>query len=105
MARRPRKPGRPKAQNDDGLLLGEQGRIVLPKDVRARYGFKPGDRLRLERKDDGVMLRPAMDRHEALLRLRKEFRRLGITVDDLLRERRREAAREEREIRQYRGRG
>ena len=39
--------------------VGKRGTMVLPKDVRDRYGIREGDLLLVEERDDGLLLRPA----------------------------------------------
>lgn len=34
------------------------GRLVIPKDIRSRYGFKPGYNIEMEDTGTGVVLRP-----------------------------------------------
>lgn len=80
-------------------MVGDRGRVVLPSAVRAELGLKPGTRMLLSTEQDGSLrLRPyrsVADRNRGMLA------GLGPAgesmVDELLAERRREAAREDRE--------
>jgi AbrB family looped-hinge helix DNA binding protein len=79
------------------IVVGDRGRVVLPSDVRAELDLKPGTRMLLSTEADGsVRLRPyraVADRNRGVL--------AGIApaeeslVDELLAERRREAAHED----------
>lgn len=72
---------------DATLVLGQQGRLVIPAGIRAELGLNPGDRLNLYLDGGRLVLQRPQD---AL----SELRRLGATVpvarslvDDLLAER------------------
>ena len=76
------------------LVLGQQGRVVIPAEVRAALGLAPGDRLHLHL----VGGRLALERPEDAV---MELRGLAATVpasrslvDELLAERRAAAAAE-----------
>jgi AbrB family looped-hinge helix DNA binding protein len=81
------------------IVLGDRGRVVLPSDVRSALGLETGSRMLLSTERDGSLrLRPyrsVADQGRGML--------AGLTptgesmVDELLAERRREAAREDRE--------
>jgi len=77
---------------DATLVLGQQGRLVIPAEIRAALGLGPGDRLHLEVDGDRIVLR----RPEAAV---AELRALAAAlppgrslVDELLAERRAAAA-------------
>lgn len=36
--------------------MDELGRIVIPKDLRKQYGFKPGEDIYFEAYDDGILI-------------------------------------------------
>lgn len=81
-------------------VLGEDGRVVIPAAERRRLGFRPGDTLIGESDGTSILLRS----HEAVIREVQEFfapyKRPGVSeVDELIAERRAEAAREEEEAR------
>ncbi|HEY8740969.1 MAG TPA: AbrB/MazE/SpoVT family DNA-binding domain-containing protein [Candidatus Dormibacteraeota bacterium] len=77
------------------VQLGPQGRIVIPARLRRALGLKPGDRMVAGLEDQRVVL----ERREAVLaRLQASFADAvpaGVSlVDELIEERRAEAARE-----------
>jgi len=76
------------------ITIGDRGRIVLPAAVRAQLGLRPGARMLVSAEPDGsVRLRPyrsVADRHRGIL----ADLGAGSMVDDLIAERREEAARE-----------
>lgn len=81
------------------VVVGERGRLVLPSAVRAKVGIRPGTRLLLTIEPDGSLrLRPyraiAAQGRGLLAQLASPDRSM---VDELLAERRREAARESAE--------
>lgn len=81
------------------MRLGAQGRIVLPPTLRYRLGLSPGDELTVEERRDGVLLRPVGKTRALLLKMRSRWRKLGVTMDSLFDERRREAEREAKDAR------
>ena len=77
------------------VRLGPQGRIVIPAPVRRRLGVSPGDELALTVDDQRLILEP---RAAAAARARGMFRHLATevsAVDELIADRRQEAARDE----------
>ncbi|MGI8723365.1 MAG: AbrB/MazE/SpoVT family DNA-binding domain-containing protein [Geodermatophilaceae bacterium] len=77
---------------DATVVLGRQGRLVIPAEVRAALGLSPGDRLHLHLTGDRLVLQRPQD---AL----SELRRLGAAVppgrslvEELLADRRAAAA-------------
>ena len=82
----------------DYVKLGEDGRIVIPAAARRELGLVPGQTLVLESDGDTLLIRSG----DAVLRDTQDyFRRFaapGVSVvDDLIAERRFDAAREESE--------
>jgi len=77
--------------------LGAQGRIVIPVELRRALGLKPGDRLIARQEGESLIL----ERREAIeKRLLARFAcipRETRLADELIRERRTEARREESE--------
>jgi len=74
--------------------LGQGGRIVLPAEFREALGVKVGDELILSLKDDEIHVftrREAIKRAQGMLKHIAPGRSLA---DELIRERRAEAARE-----------
>lgn len=78
--------------------LGKGGRIVIPAEYRKRLGIEPGDEIIVTFKDGEIKIttvREAVRRAQAIVR---RFVPEGVSlVDELIQERRREAARESRE--------
>jgi AbrB family looped-hinge helix DNA binding protein len=87
------------ARTDRQIVVGERGRLVLPSAVRSELGIEPGTRLLLTTESDGSLrLRPYRAVAEAGLGLLAGLTPTGGSmVDELLAERRREAARERSE--------
>ncbi len=87
------------AHGERQVVVGDRGRIVLPSDVRSALGLGPGSRMLLSTEQDGSLrLRPyrsVADQGRGML--------AGLApahesmVDELLAERRRDVAREDRE--------
>ncbi len=78
--------------------LGKGGRVVIPADYRKRLGIEPGDEIIVSFKDGEIKITTV---REAVRRAQEIVRRFvpeGVSlVDELIQERRREAARESRE--------
>ncbi len=82
------------ANMDATIVLGRQGRLVIPADIRTALGLAPGDRLHLHLAGTRLVL----ERPDAAV---SELRQLGSgvprnrsLVDELLDERRAAAAKE-----------
>lgn len=77
------------------IRLGEGGRIVIPAAHRKALGVEPGDRMTISFVDGGLRITTWK---QALARLQEEFRRAippGVSLsEELIADRRREAARE-----------
>ena len=41
--------------------LDRFGRVVIPKKVRAELGLSPGDPLKVESRDDGILISPVQE--------------------------------------------
>lgn len=73
------------------------GKIVIPAELRREFGFKEGDTLVLEREGNGVVIKT----YEQVVReVQAELKRLigpykGSIADELIAERRAEAAAED----------
>ena len=52
-----------------GTLIDERGRVLVPKSLRDQFGLEPGAPVIVEADVDGVKLRRAIPREEALRRL------------------------------------
>ena len=78
--------------------LGKGGRVVIPAEYRKRLGIEPGDEIIVSFEDGEIKITTV---REAVRRAQEIVRRFvpeGVSlVDELIQERRREAARESRE--------
>jgi AbrB family looped-hinge helix DNA binding protein len=81
------------------VVVGDRGRVVLPSEVRAALGLKAGSRMLLSTERDGSLrLRPYRSVADQGRGMLAGLAPAGESiVDELLAERRREAAREDRE--------
>jgi antitoxin PrlF len=79
---------------DATLTLGQQGRLVIPADVRSRLGLHPGDRLRLRLSGNQLILERPEDAVAALRSLAGAVPAGRSLVAELLAERRAAAAEE-----------
>ena len=70
------------------LVLGKQGRIVIPADVRLALGLSAGDRLYLHVAGGRLVLERPGDAAAALRSLGSSVPRTRSLVDELLAERR-----------------
>jgi AbrB family looped-hinge helix DNA binding protein len=52
----------PQAAPSEPSLVGEQGTVVLPADLRRRFGIEVGTRVVAEEREDGILIRPAVRR-------------------------------------------
>jgi AbrB family looped-hinge helix DNA binding protein len=77
------------------VRVGPKGRVVLPVEARRALDIQEGDELVAVMEDDGVRL---MTRPAAIVRLRRMFADVeGSLADELIAERRADAAREAHE--------
>lgn len=79
---------------DATVVLGQQGRLVIPAEVRAALGLSPGDRLHLHLAGGRLILERPQDAVSELRRLGKTIPQTQSLVDELLAERRAAAAAE-----------
>ncbi len=79
---------------DATLLLGQQGRLVIPADVRLALGLTPGDRLHLHVTGQRLVLERQQDAVAELHRMGSNVPKARSLVDELLAERRLAAAAE-----------
>lgn len=76
------------------LVLGQQGRLVIPAEVRTALGLAPGDRLHLHVSGQRLVLQRQQDAAAELRGLATGIPRSRSLVEELLAERRVAAARE-----------
>lgn len=79
---------------DATLVLGQQGRIVIPADVRSALGLAPGDRLHLHIAGPRLVLQRQQDALAELRGMASDVPKTRSLVDELLAERRLAAAAE-----------
>src|SRR5437870_9480978 len=83
--------------------LTNDGRVVIPAPLRHRLGLKPGDRVVIDAEEDSLRLRSYAQVLEDVQEYFRPFAKPGVSiVDELIAERRAEAAREEAELAQWR---
>ena len=79
---------------DATLVLGQQGRVVIPAAIRTALGLAPGDRLHLQVTGRRLVLERQQDAIEELRRLASTVPEERSLVDELIAERRQAAAAE-----------
>ncbi|MGH9294902.1 MAG: AbrB/MazE/SpoVT family DNA-binding domain-containing protein [Acidimicrobiales bacterium] len=79
---------------DATLVMGKQGRLVIPADVRAALGLAPGDRLHLHVTGQRLLLERQQDAVAELQSFGTKIPRDRSLVDELLAERQLAAAAE-----------
>ena len=79
---------------DATVRLGQQGRLVIPADVRTALGLAPGDQLHLHVAGQRLVLERPRDAIAELRRLGSNVPETRSLVDELLAERRLAAATE-----------
>ena len=86
------------AQFKTEVQLGDKGRVILPAPVRKRLGLRPGSRLVLSLEDSGELRLVSVRRQvEKCAGLFRELVPAGaLPSQELIEERRMEAAREKR---------
>lgn len=78
------------------VTIGEGGRIVLPASLRARLGLKPGAKAILTADENGLHIESQAAMIKRIQARVKELDKgSGSMVDELIAERRAEAARED----------
>jgi AbrB family looped-hinge helix DNA binding protein len=77
---------------DATLVLGKQGRLVIPAEVRAFLGLAPGDYLHLHLSGARIVLERPQDAARELRGLAASVPKTRSLVDELLAERRAAAA-------------
>lgn len=79
---------------DATLVMGKQGRLVIPADVRTALGLAPGDQLHLHVTGARLVLERRQDALTELRALAKDVPKSRSFVEELLTERRLAAATE-----------
>lgn len=71
------------------MTLGPKGQVVIPAEMRAKLGLRPGDQVVLDLGEGAIILTA---RRERLRRLRGKYAHLeGSLAEELHRERRQQA--------------
>jgi AbrB family looped-hinge helix DNA binding protein len=92
----------PPAPQAYAVMMADRGRLVLPAEVRERLKIKEGDRLTLRVDADGtIRLQTAAVFARGLVGMFKHLAPGRILSDELIAERRREAATENRKDRAF----
>jgi antitoxin PrlF len=79
---------------DATLTMGQQGRLVIPAEIRSALGLAPGDQLHLHVAGARLVLQRQEDAVSELRALGRELPTPRSLVDELLAERRLAAAAE-----------
>lgn len=78
------------------LRVNENGRVVIPAAFRKALGINVGDEVVLRLEDDELRITTLKKRLERAQRLVRKYVKPGVSLaDELIAERRREAARDE----------
>lgn len=74
--------------------VGPQGRLVIPVELRREWGLEQGETLVARLENDRLVLERPLDALDRFIRRYPRLREEPSMVDELIAERRREAARE-----------
>ena len=92
----------PQPQAAYAVTMADRGRLVLPAEVRGRLNIKEGDRLMMRIETDGTLkIQTASVYAHSLRGMFKHLAPGRSMVDELIAERRREAAMEDRKDREF----
>lgn len=61
--------------------IGARGEVVLPKDIREQFGFKPGTDIAFEARENEVAIKPAKTPQEIVEEFCRSSRRIKIKGD------------------------
>ncbi|HET7326772.1 MAG TPA: AbrB/MazE/SpoVT family DNA-binding domain-containing protein [Nocardioidaceae bacterium] len=73
---------------DATLVLGQQGRLVIPAEIRRALGLSPGDQLQLRLVGQRLVLERQQDAVAELRGLASDVPQVRSLVDELLADRR-----------------
>ena len=79
---------------DATIVLGRQGRLVIPAEIRSALGLEPGDRLHISARGSALTLERQTDAVSELRKFADAVPKSRSFVDELLAERRLAAANE-----------
>ena len=84
------------APTETRLRVNENGRVVIPAEFRKALGIRAGDEIILSWKDEEIRITTMRKRIERAQRHVRKYVKPGVSmVDELIADRRREAARDE----------
>ncbi len=82
------------------VIVDRDGTVRLPREIRARYGIKKGDEVTIRAGETGILVQTLDQRIKAAQEYFRSIVPHEVCLsDELIAERRREAAAEEREFR------
>jgi AbrB family looped-hinge helix DNA binding protein len=80
------------AMQECSIAIGQNGRIVIPTAMRKALGLQEGQRLLLRLENQCIIMEKPAD---IVLKLQNRFRKIPVSLaDELIQERRQEAAKE-----------
>ncbi len=81
------------------VTVSQKGGIVIPADLRKKYGIKPGSKVSFFGLEEGIQIVPIPD--DPVAALTGMFKDAPELLQDLLDERRKEVERDEETFRQW----
>jgi AbrB family looped-hinge helix DNA binding protein len=80
------------------ISVDKAGRVVIPASIRQRYGIHEGDKVVIDADEQGIHITTVDQAVRKAQAICARYIKPGVSlVDELIQERREEAAREERE--------